>query len=317
MSSISVIERTTSARIDRSDLARVVVGGPERRDFLQRLVTNDVSGLSVGRGVPTLLLERTGRVVDRVIVADRGDDFLLVGSSGRGPDVAGWFEKYIIADDVTCTDVAGESRLLTVCGPRAVEMIEVELGVAAGGFAPWEHRALEGKVVRLMRAENVGGKSFHLIGPPAAVAAVEEVLAELPRADAARWHELRVAAGVPAFGTEFDEGTVPLEARMTDAISFTKGCYVGQEVIARVNRYDRVKRALVRLRIEAADPPAPGDELLDGDEKVGVVTSAARDEAGSLALGYVAVGRESPGTRLSVAGAVAEVLSLTPDGDPA
>jgi folate-binding protein YgfZ len=307
------------ARFERSALARVAVGGSERRDFLQRLVSNDVSRLESGRGAPTLLLERTGRVVDRVIVADRGDDFLLVGSAGRAPAVVAWLARYVIADDVTVEDVGPRTRLVTVVGPRGAEAICRGLGVAVAELGPWEHRrgAAGGEPVLVLRAEDVGGGSFHVIGSPAATAAASAAVAELPAADDAAWDALRVAAGVPAFGAEFDERTIPLETRMADAISFTKGCYVGQEVIARLHNQDRVKRALVRMRIEAARPPAPGAAVLVGDEEVGTVTSSARGPDGPIALGYVKAGLEAPGTRLVAGAAPAEVLPLTPAGDPA
>jgi folate-binding protein YgfZ len=307
------------ARFARNALARVVVGGTERRDFLQRLVTNDVSRLTNGRGAPTLLLERTGRVVDRVIVADRGDDFLLVGSAGRAAAVVAWISKYVIADDVTVEDVGPRTRLVTVVGPRGAEAIRAGLGVAAAELGPWEHRrgAAGGEPVLVLRAEDVGGASFHVVGSPAAIDATTSALESVPAADESAWEALRIAAGVPAFGAEFDERTIPLETRMADAISFGKGCYVGQEVIARLHNQDRVKRALVRMRIDARDAPAPGAPVLAGDEEVGVVTSSARGPDGPIALGYVRAGREAPGTRLVAGGAPAEVLTLTPAGDPA
>jgi folate-binding protein YgfZ len=307
------------ARFERSALARVVVGGSERRDFLQRLVTNDVSGLASGRGAPTLLLERTGRVVDRVIVADRGEDFLLVGSAGRASAVVAWISKYVIADDVTVEDVGPRTRLLTVVGPQGASAIRRGLGVSAAELGPWEHRTGEasGEPVLVLRAEDVSGGSFHVVGSPAAIDAANAALADVPAADEAAWEALRIAAGVPAFGAEFDEKTIPLETRMADAISFGKGCYVGQEVIARLHNQDRVRRALVRMRIDGRDVPAPGAAVLAGDEEVGVVTSSARGPDGPIALGYVRAGRETPGTRLVAGGAPAEVLTLTPAGDPA
>jgi folate-binding protein YgfZ len=310
---------TDGARFERNALARVVVGGSERRDFLQRLVTNDVSGLAEGRALPTLLLERTGRVVDRVIVVDRGTDFLLVASAGRATAVIEWIEKYVIADDVTVEDVGERTGLLTVVGDRGAEELSASLRVAAAELGPWEARPGDagGETVLVLRAEDVGGRSFHVVGPRTAVDAAATALSALPAGDEARWNALRIEAGVPAFGAEFDDRTIPLETRMADAISFTKGCYVGQEVIARLHNQDRVKRALVRLRIEAGDPPAAGADVLLRDEKIGSVTSVAAAEAGFLALAYVRAGHETPGTRVVAGGAPAEILTLTPAGDPA
>lgn len=306
---------TDGARIERDALARVVVAGSERRDFLQRLVTNDVSGLAAGRGVPALLLERTGRLVDRVIVADRGRDFLLVGGPGRSAVVVAWLERHVIADDVTVEDMGLRTRLCTVVGERGAAAISDALGVPASGLAPWEHRdgAAGGETVTVLRAEDLGSPSFHVIGTAAALG---DALAGLPAVGQDVWDALRVEAGVPAFGAELDERTMPLEARLTDSISFTKGCYVGQEVIARLRRQDRVKRTLVRLRLDGDTTPAPDAPVLAGGDEIGAVTSVARTPRGIFALAYVKAGRGTPGERLGVAGGGAEVLPLTPAGDP-
>lgn len=309
-----------SARFDRSDLARVVVRGPDASDFLHRLATNDIASLSAGQGTVTLLLERTGRVVDRLLVSDRGGEFLLVGSAGRGPAVRDWIEKYIIAEDVSAEDVGSDTRLFTVLGAEAPGVLARSFGVS--DLAPWAHRTVEhaGSEVTVIRAEEVGGASFHVLAAEGGAAQVLEALGELPEGTPSEYRALCVRSGVPGFGTEFTERTIPLEAGMIDAISFTKGCYIGQEVIARLHNHDRVKRALVRLRVEGAGAPAEGAKLVEGGDEVGVITSAAAFDDAVYALGYVRSGREAPGGRLAVddhgTAREAEVLSLTPAGEP-
>jgi folate-binding protein YgfZ len=298
------------------------VTGEDRRDFLHRLAANDVRKLRPGDGIPTLFLERTGRVIARVIVADRGDDFLLVGDPGRARPVIDWIEKYTIADDVAVEDVGDHTGLVTVLGAGAPRVLADGLRVPADELGPWEHRTVDlgGGSVLVLRAEDVGGRSFHVVAPATAMATLHERLAALPLTEESVYDALRVEAGVPAFGTEYDERTIPLETRLTDAISLTKGCFLGQEVVARLHHHDRVKRALVRVRIEGTNPPRAGAPLRDDDGEVGVITSAARLEEGVVALGYVAAGREAPGTRLAVGAGPesrsAEVLPLTPAGDP-
>jgi folate-binding protein YgfZ len=141
----------------------------------------------------------------------------------------------------------------------------------------------------------------------------------LPNLGEEEWRALRVQAGVPEFGAEFTERTIPLEMRQDDHISFTKGCYVGQEVVARLHNYKRVKRALVRLRVAGTEAPAAGSRLFDGERDVGVMTSAANSDHAILALAYVEVAMESPGRHLTIRhgdGSLdAEVLSLHPSGD--
>ena len=304
------------ARFEQSGRARVRVGGSDRRDFLDRMATNELGGLSPGEGAPTFFLERTGRVVDRVLVLEGGDHALLIGSEGRAAALMEWLGKYVIADDVELVDVGAETLLVTVLGPDAPRVLQEALGVTASSLARWRHcpASLGGAIV--VRAEDVGGSSYHVIAPASAQAAIDAALAALPAGDAATYRRLRIQAGVPAFGEDFTDRTIPLETRQMDHISFTKGCYVGQEVIARLHNYKRVKRALVRLSIEGAAPPGEGAELFDGDRPAGRVTSAAPSGSVTLALGYVEAGHETPGHRLLLhdgeSRRAAEILTLTP-----
>lgn len=308
---------TSGARLDRSTLARLVAGGADRKDFLDRMATNELGGLDPGQGAPTFFLERTGRVVDRALVLECGDDALVIGSAGRAEVLASWLSKHVIADDVALADVTTETVLVTVCGDEGAAVLAAELGVDAPSLAPWQHRtgtSLGG--VTIVRAEDIGGRSFHVIAPLAARSALTAALAALPEISEDAWRILRVQAGVPAFGEDFSDRTIPLETRQMDHFSFTKGCYVGQEVIARLHNFRRVKRALVRLRIEGEDPPGPGATLTDGVRDIGTVTSVVRAGGATLALGYVEAGCEAPGTLLTVRdGDIrrgAEVLPLAP-----
>jgi folate-binding protein YgfZ len=311
----------SGGRLERG-LSRILARGSERRDFLDRMATNDLSKLAAGQGAPTFLLERTGRVVDRLVVLERGEEALLLGSAGRGAAALEWLAKYVIADDVTLSDVTEQTRLVTVLGQAAPAVLERGFGLAAGGLTPWDHRrgAPPFRETTIVRAEDVGGKSFHVIAPCASWPAVEEALSALPVVSEGAYRALRIAAGVPAFGEEFTERSIPLELRALDHISFTKGCYVGQEVIARLHNFHRVKRALARLSVEGDAPPARGAELRDGDEVVGTVASAARLAGATYALAFLEAGRETPGRPLVVQDGVerraARILTLTPSGDP-
>lgn len=318
---LAALDALGGARLERPALARILVRGADRRDFLDRMATNDLARLTVGQGAPTFLLERTGRVVDRLLVLERGDDALLIGSEGRSAAVLEWLGKYVIADDVDLRDVTEETGLVTVLGATAAEVLAKRFGVAAAELAPGDHRAAGAPFTdtTVVRAEDVGGRSFHVVAPRALMPAVLDALAELPNASAEAYRTLRIEAGVPAFGEEFTDRTIPLELRAPGHISFTKGCYVGQEVIARLHNFRRVKRVLVRLRVDRDDPPPAGAELVDGEEVVGRIASATSTGGGAIALAFVDVGRENPGRRLAVRDAAgtrdAEILPLTPSGD--
>jgi folate-binding protein YgfZ len=304
-------------RLDRSECACLVVTGTDRQDFLNRMATNDLAALEPGRAAPTFFLERTGRVVDRAVVLECGDRAILLGSVGRGRALAEWLGKHVIADDVAIADEGTGATQFLVMGEGAAGVLEAELGIAAGPLDRWEHRASDG--VRVVRVEDVGGSCYRAFAAGERGSALDAALRRVPLLAADEWRALRVAAGIPEFGAEFTARTIPLETRQFDHFSFTKGCYVGQEVVARLHNYKRVKRALVRLRITGRNAPAAGAALFDADREVGVVTSAGGAGDSVLALGYVETGFESPGRRLALhdGGATrdAEVLTLTFQGD--
>jgi tRNA-modifying protein YgfZ len=313
--------RAVAGRLERR-LSCISARGSERKDFLDRMATNDLATLAAGDGAPTFLLERTGRVVDRLLVLERGEDALLVGSPGRADAVLEWLTKHVIADDVELRDVSAETRIVTVLGDAALDVMQERLEVVAADLAPWEHRRAApsfGDTI-VARAEDVGGRSFLVIVAAAAFAAVDGAIATLPPLSGADYRALRIAAGVPTFGEEFDERSIPLELRAADHISFTKGCYVGQEVIARLHNFHRVKRALVRVRVEGVETPAAGAELLEGAQTIGRVASAASVAGDTFALAFVDPGRETPRPHLVLRDGArrraAEILTLTPAGDP-
>lgn len=278
---------TGPSRFDHSARARLRVRGADRRDFLDRMATNALGSLAAGDGAPTFFLERTGRIVDRALVLERGEETWLLGSAGRGEALREWLARHVIADDVAIDDVTGDTVQFTVCGPGAAAVLDGGLGVAAAGLAPWGHAAASLDGAFVARDADAFGPSFEVVAPFAARSPVEAALASAAPSTAEAWDALRIAAGIPVFGREFSDRTIPLELRRTDHISFTKGCYVGQEVVARLHHHHRVKRTLVRLRIDGAAPPPPDAPLLREEEEVGRVTSAVAIAGGVIGLGLV------------------------------
>jgi folate-binding protein YgfZ len=296
-------------------LSRLVAGGSDRKDFLERMSTNEVASLRPGEGCVTLLLERTGRLVDRLHMLERGEDCLLLGNAARAAAVVEWIRRYVIADDVTIEDVSAATHAVTVAGPDAAEVL-LERGLP-GDLPRWTHAqaGAGGSAVTVTRAEDVGGRCYHVLRP----ADAEDPLADVPEGTADEYDRWRVAAGLPAFGAEWDENTIPLEAGMTSAISFTKGCYLGQEVISRVTKHDRVKRSLVRLQVEGRDAPPPGTELTAEGAVVGRITSSTVLDERVLALGQIERGHERPGSTFGMSDDPTgrrAVVAPTPEQEP-
>jgi folate-binding protein YgfZ len=252
------------------------------------------------------------------------DRFLLDTLREAVPAVIARLEKYVIADDVTLADTSAAWARLGLEGPAAPAL----LAAAAGGapaLEPEAHAALAlgGREVRVAAFGFSGEPAFQLFAPPQdreAVAAALHAAARrlgagtLVDADSAVLEVLRVEAGIPALGRELDESVLPAEARLESAISTTKGCFTGQEVVTRMRSRGRVNHLLVGLRFAGDAPAAPGTALLAGGARVGSVTSAVRSARfGAIGLGFVARAQVAPGTALH-AGDLPATVSALPFG---
>jgi folate-binding protein YgfZ len=290
-----------AALIDLGYRTLVRATGPDRIAFLQGMLTNDVASLSPGSGCPALLLTIQGRVTADVRVAALDDAHLLdvdVRARDAFVDALG---KLIIADDVELETPAAPTALIAVDGPEALRV------VGSSGLAPWAHgEATVGDVtVRVVRASELRGPGVVLHAPAAAAAAVWDSLAAAGARpcgmDAIEGR--RVEVGVPRIGLDMGDKTLALEVPVEEAISSTKGCYLGQEVVARGTARGHVNRRLVPLVIEGP-PPACGAPLVRDGKEVGQLTTVARAfGAGALAaLGFVRREHWDPGTALAVRG---------------
>jgi tRNA-modifying protein YgfZ len=276
---------------------RLRFDGADRRRFLHDLLTNDIAALGPRQGTYALYLTPQGRLITDMHVFARTDSLLMDVPAGMASALADAFDKLIFAEDARVSDQSASIRQFTVVGGRAAEVIAAALGLpatavrdlptwaqvdAGSGFVARTDDAGEGSWDVLVAATEAG----------AVVAALESAGA-VP-ASASLLEALRIDAGRPLFGVDMDPTTIPLEAGLLDrAISQTKGCYVGQEVIARVLHRGggRVARRLVQMVCDAADAPVPlvGAAVTAGDAEIGRVTSAAWSPriGRGVALGYV------------------------------
>jgi folate-binding protein YgfZ len=270
------------AFFDRTSRGRLIVTGRDRKDLLHRLCTNDVLGLRPGQARPACFCTNKGRLIDWVAILDRGDDLLVL--SGNPERLSGHIQEYTISEDVTVRNYMAIELL--VCGPAAARVLGVQL-------EPWRHeKARLGEVtVTVVRVEPWLGDGYIVLAPDA-VALRRMLATHGTMLQGAQVEELRVRCGIPAYPNEINEERNPWEARLHESIALQKGCYVGQEVIARLRTYSKVQNALVRLRLK--DPLLPGAPLLKEGAPVGEVTSAA----GELALGYVRSEFAAAGTEL-------------------
>jgi tRNA-modifying protein YgfZ len=277
----------TAGVVDRSDRGAVVVTGADAWSYLQNLVSADLDAVGDGEGAHSLLLTPQGKLdVDfRLLRVD--DESWLDTDPGFGEQLAASLNRFRIRVDCEVTDHSGSWGSLAVRGPDAAARTDA-LGVELPG-APHAHVRWEDAVV--VRVPWPGGDGFDVVGPPATVANAADRLsaAGIPAVSAEAYEALRIDLGIPRQGFELDEKTIPQEAFLElDAVSFTKGCFLGQELVCRIDTRGRVNRYLRKLTgIEDGRPPR-GSEIVSGDKVVGTVTSTVdAADLPATALGYV------------------------------
>lgn len=283
---------------ERADRGFVRVEGADRVSFLQALLTNDLAVLTPERGVYAAYLTPQGRMISDMRVYDRPEGILLDVPAPVAAALAAKLDALIFSEDVRVTDASPEWAVITIVGRNAATLLEAAAGLDAGTLAGLPTLGVaEADRSWIVRTDDAGGEIFDVFIDTASRTFV------ISRLEAAGIRPIsrdlvdvfRIEAGRPAFGTDMDEHTIPLEAGLLDrAISLTKGCYVGQEVIVRVlhRGAGRVAKRLVRLAFDAAlqTPPAPGTPLLVDGKESGRVTSSARSPrlGRVVALGYLA-----------------------------
>ena len=288
--------------------------GSDRVRWLDGMISADVKALAVGCGAPGLLLTRQGRIVADLHVLARSDSFWLELEASALAGVSQRLAGYVIADDVTLRSRSSELVRLAVEGPRAEERLAAA-GADPRGLAPhaWRELALAGAPVTLAAYGFSGLAGFQLFAPADAAEAVSRALLASGIASASRdtLECLRITAGVPWLGRELDETVLPAEARLEAAISTSKGCYTGQEVVTRLRSRGRVGHLLVGLRFESETLPPRGAEISGPAGRIGQLTSRVLCPGeGAIGLGFVRAEAAEPGTSVRVAETTAQIVAL-------
>jgi folate-binding protein YgfZ len=279
------------ALVDRSERAKFVVEGGEAADFLQGQVSNDVEALEPGSGCYATILNHKGKLRTDLRIL-RGDDWFWLDTEAIGHAVVlHMLETYSLGRDVRFEDVTESRAIRSLIGPAARERLDAAPPHAEHAFVEGEHG--------LYVATHLGAD---VIGEPGVELGVEHVSEEAAEC-------LRIEAGRPRLGLDMDNQTIPQEAGLTErAVSFTKGCYVGQETVARLHYKGHANRHLRGLRL--SEPAERGADILLGEKAVGQLGSTCiSPRLGPIALAIVR--REaSPGDTVLVDGAAAELVEL-------
>jgi folate-binding protein YgfZ len=315
--------RLRAAFLDPAARGLIVVSGADRASYLQGLLTNDIVALSAGRGCYAAYLTAQGRMITDLYVYELGDVILLALGSDVKDAVLARLDQFIFSEDVQLGDVSDTFAGLTLVGPYSGGVVASVLGdVDRETLAELpdhgnRRATFGGESAIVLRVTDPGEPGYRILVAQSQASDLEAAITGrgVPRLEASAAEALRLERGVPRFHQDMDEDTIPLEAGIeAAAISLTKGCYVGQEVIVRVlhRGHGRVARRLVGLVLEGASVPPAGSAISTDGREVGKVTSSAISPAlgRPIALGYVHRDFVGPGTSLTVNGSTATTSAL-------
>ncbi|PYR46243.1 MAG: hypothetical protein DMF89_22890 [Acidobacteria bacterium] len=314
--------RGRAGLITRTDVGRLTVSGPDRRSYLHGLLTNDIEALKEGQGCYAAYLTAQGRMIADLYVYELGDVVLLTVPRSVKDIVLAKLDQFVFSEDVQLGDVTDAFGAVTVVGPSAGDVCATVLGDGAERFralATHGNRRgqFHGRPVIVLRVDDGGVPGFELLVETVLGVELRQQLraAGATDVDERAAEALRIEGGVPRFGRDMFDDTIPLEAGIEGrAISMTKGCYVGQEVIVRVlhRGHGRLVKRLVGLALDTDGVPPSGTPVEHGGREVGRVTSSTWSPAlgRGIALAYLHRDVVAPGTSVEVGGSKAEVVSL-------
>ena len=303
------VARNATALFDLNDRTQIEITGNDRATFLHSFCTNDIKVLEPGQGCEAFITNVKGRVLAHVFVFADQNALEIDATADMEDALISHLDRYIITEDVELHRKTEQQGDLLLSGPQATAALE-SLGVAAASLTPLSQTSgtlFETSVV-VRRVDLLGSPGLLLSVPRAELVPVWTGLTEtgIRPAGSAALNALRIEAGTPMYGVDVsEENLAPEVGRNSQAISFTKGCYLGQEPIARIDSMGHVNRELRGLRLSAGPVPAAGAPVLsadDGNEEIGRITSAAISYADNLpvALAYLRRTHLAPGTEVLV-----------------
>ena len=292
--------RETAGVIDLSFRSRICLVGADRARFLHGQVTNDVKKLRAAEGCYAVLTTAKGKMESDLNIFALADEMLLDFEPGLTEKISQRLEKFIVADDVQIVDAAPHYGLLSVQGPKAeniVRALELFAEVPAKPLGLLKIADATLGEIYLANHPRLGVNGFDLFVPNHSLGAVADKLIAAAKqlgGGAVGWQAFetaRIEAGIPRFGADMDETNIPLECGIeARAITYNKGCYIGQEVINRIHSVGHVNRELraLRLATDLKNLPPRGEKLFSAGKEVGHITSAVKSpQFGNIALGYV------------------------------
>jgi folate-binding protein YgfZ len=303
--------RNAAGLADRSDRGKILVYGADETPFLQAIVSNDVEALKIGAGCYALILNVKGQILAEFPVYRTAAGYLLTVEPGERAFTLSTLRRFKLRSKVVIADKTEELGQLSVHGPKSAAVLEKIFGECLPDrrFAT-AVSSRTGYEVTIAASGELSETGFELITGADNLAGLCQLLLDAGAPHGLRpfgrlaWESLRIEAGTPRYGPELNESTLPPEAHLEDsALNYDKGCYPGQEIMARIKFRAHLNRSLVRLRIDGDAVPRSGTPLQSGQKDVGKVTSAAFSPISNspIALAYVRREQSEPGAILTLA----------------
>jgi tRNA-modifying protein YgfZ len=314
--------KETVALLDTNWHAVMTLSGRDRVRYLHAVTSNDIKSLGENFGTRALLLNPQGHILAELEVYALQEKLLVLSHASVRERTFATLKKYILGSQVQLEDITDQTGSLAVEGPRAASVIAQATGLSLDGFSELSlaEVAVDGVPCHLIRRSHFGGEGAELIAPREHIGLLWKTLhASVQALDGKSvgmqtLNALRLEAGIPWFPTDFNDGMIPHEAGVENShISYSKGCYTGQEIVERVRSRGHVNKRRVQLKFSIAAPPPPGTKLCASGPngvEVGYVTSAAFSPAarGAIGMGYLRREHNSPGSIVDFDGGTAEVV---------
>lgn len=302
--------RSQLGLFDLCDRGLLRFTGPDRVSYLQGMVSNDVKTLREGKGVYAAILDVQGKILADVRIFCAGESFLLDLHASLKEKILAHLNRYLIADEVEISDLTDQYGIVSLQGPQTSALLDELVSQSQIPAEDLDHSMvhIKGADCRLIRCSHTGEEGCDLLAETKDLLPIASLLQETGKKYSLQWvgtqaqNILRIEAGLPRYGVDMDENNLLLETGMDRAVSFQKGCYLGQEVVERVRSRGHVNKKLVGLILEGDTVAGHDDVIRAGEKEVGRITSAVFSPALNrpLALGYVHRDYLQPGTHLSV-----------------
>jgi folate-binding protein YgfZ len=292
--------------IDLSARGRIMVSGSEAVMFLNGLITNDMKTLAANSWMVAAFPNVQGRLLAVVRILNRTDGFLIDTEAATHQKVLQLLDRFTLAGDFRVTDVTNQTATISLQGIKAAEVLSAIFGEEVSNVARYRVASarLNQTDVTIIRATHTGEDGFDLFIEAAEGDGLKQALIDAGAISVSEAvaEVLRIEAGIPRYGVDMDETTIVTETNLDDAVSFTKGCYLGQEVVERIRSRGHVNKKLCGLLLDGDIPASPGDKLSAGAKEVGQIASSVASIAlhRPIALGYVNKDCWAPGTKLTV-----------------